>query len=155
MWHKSFKPRICTHLDVLVYATAHTPWHKAYLQKAGPSVYKHTVLIFVLYQWHRYVCLVIQSYPHLRVQHRVSRLTQVLPISCIHCSLYTPLFASLGLFPAGETVVVARGSSAKPVVERVPLPAVAAEPACIRLQPQQVRLSGLATALFPAHPILT
>ena len=69
--------------------------------------------------------------------------------------MYTPLIASSGLFAAGDTVVVARGSSAKPVVERVPLPAIAAEPACIRLQPQQVRLSGLATALFPADPILT
>ncbi|KAL3140509.1 hypothetical protein ABBQ32_005092 [Trebouxia sp. C0010 RCD-2024] len=38
---------------------------------------------------------------------------------------------------AEDTVVVARGSSAKPIMERVPLPAPAAEPACIRLKPRQ------------------
>lgn len=58
-------------------------------------------------------------------------------LDCVQC---------WGLYPAGDIVVVARGSSAKPVVERVPLPATAAETANIRLKPQQVRLSGFATA---------
>lgn len=49
------------------------------------------------------------------------------------------LCAILGLPPAGDTVVVARGSSAQPVVERVALPTVAAEPASVKLKPQQVR----------------
>lgn len=50
------------------------------------------------------------------------------------------LVQSRGLPPAGDTVVVARGSSAKPVVERVVLPTVAAEPASVKLKPQQVSI---------------
>lgn len=49
-----------------------------------------------------------------------------------------PIHAACFESATGEdTVVVARGSSAKPFVERVHLPAAAAEPACIRLKPQQ------------------
>lgn len=100
------------------------------------------------------MCIWSHSRSHVRLQHPVSRLTKALPHVCVLHSAFTEPCAILWLYPAGDIVVVARGSSAKPVVERVPLPAIAAEPASIRLKPQQVKLSWLDTALFAADPSL-
>lgn len=44
---------------------------------------------------------------------------------------------------AGEAVVVARGSSVKPTIERIPLPPLGSEPSSITLSPQQASLTDL------------
>lgn len=74
----------------------------------------------------------------------VSNPTQALPYASNVQPHSWDLVHSWGLLlpPAGDrdTVLVARGSSAKPIVERVVLPTIAAEPASVKLKPQQVSI---------------